>query len=94
MLNEVAGRIKAIAGELLEGQQVEVTPNGEDYYTVACILEDGRKSNFPPVWISPSSSDQQIHEKLQREFTQSLSPETAPDDLSVPNLQNEGKQTK
>jgi len=92
MSDEMVTRINTIAAEMMRGEQVEVTANGENYYTVAGVGSDGRKSNFPPIWISPASSDQQIKDKLSLEFTQNLYPDSAPDDLSVPNLKNEGKQ--
>jgi hypothetical protein len=92
MAKQFLDRVGTVASGLLQGEQVEVTAKGEDYYTVEVREADGRKSNFPPIWLSGSLSDQEIHDKLSREFLQHLHPESAPDDLSVPNLKTEGRQ--
>ena len=93
MTNDVVTRLTTMASRLLKDEAVEVSSNGEGYYTIAGTSPDGRTSNFPPIWISPSASDQQIMDKLSHEFAQNLNPDSAdPDDLSIPNLQNEGRQ--
>ena len=92
MTNQFLERVSAVASGLLRGQHVEVIARGEDYYTVEVLEADGRKSNFPPIWLRQSLSDQEIKDKLSREFVEHLHPESAPDDASVPNLQTEGKQ--
>jgi hypothetical protein len=83
MTNQFLDRVSTIASGLLRGEQVEVKARGEDYYTVEVLEADGRKSNFPPIWLIPSLSDQAIQDKLSREFAQHLHPESAPDDASV-----------
>jgi hypothetical protein len=91
MSSEILNRIETIAAELLQGEDVEIADNGEGYYIVASTV-DGRKSNFPPVWLSPSSSEQQVRDKLTHHFAQNRNPDVSPDDLSAPNLQNAGRQ--
>jgi hypothetical protein len=91
MPDQFLDRVSTVASGLLRGEQVEVTAKGEDYYSVEVREADGRKSNFPPIWLRRSLSDQEIQDKLSREFVQHLHPESAPDDASVPNLQTEGK---
>jgi hypothetical protein len=82
-------RLNRIASEILPGRQIETTARGEDYYVFAITGTHGSRSAFPPVWIDPKASDQQVREKLSREFEQALHPDSSPDDLSVPNLQTE-----
>ena len=90
MKNLTVSQLKTIASQLLPGEHVEVSPNGEDYYTIE-VTKDGRRSNFPPIWLPQSTSEQQIREKMSHAFRENTDPESAPDDLSVPNLQTEGK---
>jgi len=93
MSGDFVKRLSEIASDLLPGEQVEVSAHGEDYYTIAGTGKDGRKSNFPPVWLPASFSEGQIRDKLALEFRQNLEPDAEPGDLSVPNLENEGRVT-
>jgi hypothetical protein len=94
MKDQTVNQLKTIASELLPGEEVAVIANGEDYYTVEVVMADGRKSNFPPVWLPQTASEQQIKAKLSHAFHEHLHPESDPDDLTVPNLQTEGLQTE
>jgi hypothetical protein len=91
MANEFLDRVSKVASGLLNGERVEVRAKGEDYYIVEVTEPDGRKSNFPPIWLIGSLSDREIHDKLSREFEQHLHPESMPDDASLPNIRTEGK---
>jgi len=92
MSKDAVTTIRSLAAELLPDEEVEVTANGEGYYTVAGTTRDGRRSNFQPIWIPSSATAQQIKDKLRHEFAENLNPDSAdPDDLSTPNLQNEGR---
>lgn len=90
MAKEFLDRVSTIASGLLKGERVDVRAKGEDYYVVEVTEADGRKSNFPAVWLSGSLSDREIHDKMAREFEQHLHPESMPDDASLPNIKTEG----
>lgn len=92
MADELLTRVQRIASEVLAGKTVQVTAGGEGYYSFALPGTEPGGSTFPPVWIAPAASDQEIRVKLTREFQDALHPEGAADDASVPNLQNEGVQ--
>jgi hypothetical protein len=87
-------RLNRIASEILPGQQIEATARGEDYYVFVITGAQGLLSAFPQVWIDPNASDQQVKDKLSREFEQAFHPNSSPDDLSVPNLQTEANRPK
>lgn len=92
MSDDLVTRLRKIASDILGREQVDVTSAGEDYYVFAALSPEGVTSRFPPVWIAPEASDRQIREKLSVEFLRDLNPDSAPDDLSVPNLRTEGRQ--
>jgi hypothetical protein len=91
MPEELLCRIERLAADAAGSGSVKVTANGEGYYAIERIAADGTRAAFPPVWIDPASGDGQIRDKLAREFAQALHPESAPDDVSVPNLETEGR---
>jgi hypothetical protein len=82
-------RLSRIASEVLPGQQIEATARGEDYYVFEMTGARESRSALARVWIDPNASDDQVKDKLAREFEQAFHPESSPDDLSVPNLQTE-----
>jgi hypothetical protein len=83
-------RLDRITSEILPGK-IRTESRGENYYTFEVADAAGNRSALPPVWIDPAASDQQIRDKLKREFQQAFHPDSSPDDLSVPNLQSERK---
>jgi hypothetical protein len=87
-------RLNRIAAEILPGRQIETTARGEDYYVFEISGAHGSRSALPRVWIDPDATDQQVKEKLAREFEGAFHPDSSPDDLSVPNLQTEANQPK
>jgi hypothetical protein len=91
MPDDFLGRVRKIAAEVSESKAVEVSDKGEGYYAFEITDPEGAGSRLPPIWIAPGTSDQQIKDKLSREFHQAFHPESDRDDLSVPNLQTEGK---
>jgi hypothetical protein len=91
MPEELLSRIERLAADAAGSGTVKVTANGEGYYTIEHIAAEGTRATFPPVWIDPASGDGKIREKLARAFAQALHPESAPDDVSVPGLQTQGR---
>jgi len=94
MANIPLERLNLIASDILPGRHVETTARGEDYYVFEAAVAQGLRSPFPPVWIDPHASDQQVKYKLSREFEQAFRPDSSPDDVSVPNLQTEANQPR
>ncbi|MEP6715377.1 MAG: hypothetical protein ABJC09_07365 [Terriglobia bacterium] len=91
MTPEFLERLGRIASDVLNNDRVEVTAEGEDYYVFEAVAEDGTRSRFPAAWITRTATDGQIKEKLARDFLEAAHPDAAPGDLSVPNLETEGK---
>jgi hypothetical protein len=82
-------RLNRIASEILPGRQIETTARGQHYYVFEVTGPEKSKWAFPPIWIDPNASDQQVKSKLSREFQEAFHPDSSPGDLSVPNLQTE-----
>lgn len=93
MTNEIPDRVRLVAARLFPCGHAEVTAKGEDYFVIEFRTQDGRTSTLPPIWLPADASDREIEEKLSREFAQAEHPESEPDDLSVPNLRSEEKQS-
>jgi len=91
MSDTLLTRLKQIASDILPGQKIETSARGEGYYVFEVVDASGARSTLPPVWIDPEAGDRQIHEKLSRAFEQAYNPDSAPGDLSVPNIQVEEK---
>jgi len=92
MPDDTLTKVKQISSEILSGRNVRVVANCEDYYAVEALNPDGALSTWPPLWVDPHSTEDQIRAKLSYEFRQASDPDSDPDDLSVPNLQTEGRQ--
>jgi len=91
MPDDIFTRLGKLATEVLNGQPTEVRASGEDYYVFTVTNAQGVQSSLPAIWIAPGATDTQIRAKLADEFQQALYPDAEPGDLSVPNLQTEGK---
>jgi hypothetical protein len=85
-------QVQRISSEILSGQEITVVAHGENYYAFAIVSAKGIRSTLPPVWVEPQASDLQVRTKLSREFRRAFDPDADPDDLSIPGLQNEGKE--
>lgn len=81
-------RIEHIACAVLPGA-IRTKALGENYYSFQLKDSAGNASTLPHIWIDPASTDQQIRKKLIHAVDEALHPESAPDDLSVPNLKGE-----
>jgi len=92
MQDDTLTKVKRICSEILSGRNVRVGANGDDYYAIEAVNPDGALSTWPPVWIAPHATEDQIKTKLSDGFRQASDPDSDPDDLSVPNLQTEGRQ--
>jgi hypothetical protein len=92
MSEDPFAQVQRISSEILSGQEITVLANGEDYYAFAVVSAEGIRSTLPPVWVDPKASDQQVRTKLSREFRRAFDPDSEPGDLSIPGLQDEGKE--
>lgn len=92
MPDDTLTKVKRISSEILSGRNVNVGENGDDYYAIEAVNPDGALSTWPPVWIEPNSTEDQIRVKLSDGFRRAADPDSDPGDLSVPGLKNEGRQ--